>query len=160
MTPAAELAVAREAIAVIAGCFPSLRMIEEPEAPVALSIRLPVQPGLNHEVWLALQNNDELHFSVGHFWLAWFPCSNALRVNEYVAAVTGFLSGEYRVLEHYLGKHCFKAELQAPGTNGWQTVGWRRTVLGLLPLRGAIREICNAPTIPPADLSRQAAPAR
>jgi hypothetical protein len=160
MNPAAELVIAREAIAAIAGRFASLRMIEEPEDPVELSIRLPVQPGLNHEVWLALQNNDELSFSVGHFWLEWFPCSKASCVDEYIAAVTGFLSGEYRVLEHYLGKHCMKAELHAPSPSGWQTIGSWRTALGLLPLRGSLREITNAQPIIPADLSRQAAPVR
>ena len=71
MKPTAELAVARQAIAEIAARFPSLQMIEEPEAPVELSILIPVQPGLNHKVWLALQNNDGLHLSVGHFWLEW-----------------------------------------------------------------------------------------
>jgi hypothetical protein len=160
MKPAAELAVAREAIAVIAGRFPSLRMIEEPEAPVELRIRLPVQPGLNHQVWLALQNNDELHFSVGHFWLEWFPCSKPSRVCDYIAAVTGFLSGEYRVLEHYLCKRCIKAELQAPSNSGWQTIGTWRTLLGLLPLRVSLREVINAQPIIPPDLSRQAAPVR
>lgn len=160
MKPAAEMTVAREAIAAIAGRFPSLRMIEEREAPVELGIRLPVQPGLNHEVWLALQNNDELHFSVGHFWLEWFPCSKASRVNDYIAAVTGFLSGEYRVLEHYLGKRCMKAELQAPSSDGWKTIGTWRTLLGLLPLRGSLREITNAQPIIPPDLLRQAAPGR
>jgi hypothetical protein len=149
MKPSSELAVAREAISAIANRFPSLRMIEEPEAPNELSIRLPVQPGLNHEVWLAFQNNDELHFSVGHFWLEWFPCSKPSRVSEYIAAVTGFLSGDYRILEHYLGKRCIRAELQAPTSRGWQTIGTWRTFLGLLPMRGSLCEITNAqPTVP------------
>ena len=95
-------------------------MVEEPNAPVELSIRLLVQPGLRHEVWLALQNKDELHFSVGHFWLEWFPCTQPSRASEYVAAVIGFLSGHYRVLEHYRGKRCEKAELQAPRNAGWK----------------------------------------
>lgn len=55
MNTAPELIIARKAIAKIAIRFPSLTMIEEPTVPVELSIRLPVQPGLNYEVWLALQ---------------------------------------------------------------------------------------------------------
>lgn len=151
MKPTAELTVARQAIAEIAARFPSLQMIEEPEAPVELSILMPVQPGLNHKVWLALQSNDELHFSVGHFWLEWFPCTKPSRVAEYIAAVIGFLSGEYRVLEHYRGERCVKAELQAPSDAGWKTVGTWSNLLSFLPLRRSLREVSNAqPTIPPA----------
>lgn len=160
MKPTAELAIARKAIAEIASRFPSLQMIEEPEAPVELSIHIPVQPGLNHKVWLALQNNDELHFSVSHFWLEWFPCTKSSRVAEYVAAVIGFLSGECRVLEHYRGKRCVKAELQAPSNDGWKTIGTWSNLLSFLPLRRSLREVSNAQPVVPPDLSRQAAPVR
>lgn len=144
MNPTAELAIARKAIGDIAARFPSLRMIEEPDAPVELSIRLPVQPGLNHEVWLALQNNDELHFSVGHFWLEWFPCTKPSRVDEFISSVIGFLSGQFRVLEHYRGKRCVKAELQAPSNGGWQTIGTWSNLLSFLPLRCSLRVMDNA----------------
>lgn len=154
MKSAVGLGVASAAISAIACRFPSLQMIEEPEAPVEMSIRLPVQLGLNHEVRLAFQNNDELHFSVGHFWLEWGPCSQPSCANDYIAAVTGFLSGEYRVVEHYLGKHCVKAELQSPSTSGWKTIGTWSTVLDLLPLRRSLREITNAHPDKPVALSR------
>lgn len=144
MKPAAELTIAREAIAEIAARFPSLQMIEEPDAPVELSIRIPVQDGLSHDTWLALQNNDELHFLVGNFWLEWFPCSKPSRAREFIAAVSGFLSGEYRVLEHYHGNRCVKAQLQAPNGAGWQTVGTWSTLFSLLPLRKTFREVTNA----------------
>lgn len=143
MNTAPELIIARKAIAKIATRFPSLTMIEEPNVPVELSIRLPVQPGLNYEVWLALQNNDELHFSVGNFWLEWFPCTESSRVKEYISAVTGFLSSQYRVLEHYRGKHCVKAELQAPSGGDWKTVGTWSNLLSFLPLRSSLREVSN-----------------
>ncbi|MBK8161580.1 MAG: hypothetical protein IPK65_00045 [Gammaproteobacteria bacterium] len=143
MNPTAEMAIARKAIAEIAARFPSLRMIEEPEAPVELSFRLPVQPELNHEVWLALQNNDELHFSVSHFWLEWFPCTKPSRVDEYIAAVVGFLSGQFRVLEHYRGKRYVKAELQAPSNGCWKTIGTWSNLLSFLPLRGSLRVVSN-----------------
>jgi predicted N-acyltransferase len=53
----------------IASRFPNLRMAEDQGKPVEISITLPVQPGLKQKVWLCLQNKDELHFQVGHFWL-------------------------------------------------------------------------------------------
>ncbi|CAD85466.1 MAG TPA: hypothetical protein DDW43_06830 [Nitrosomonas sp.] len=160
MNTAPELIIARKAIAKIAIRFPSLTMIEEPTVPVELSIRLPVQPGLNYEVWLALQNNDELHFSVGNFWLEWFPCTESSRVKEYISAVTGFLSSQYRVLEHYRGKHCVKAELQAPSGGDWKTVGTWSNLLSFLPLRSSLREVSNTQPIIPPDLPQQAAPDR
>jgi len=160
LKPSPEFDVARKAIAEIAARFPSLHMIEEPEAPVELSVRIPAQAGLAHDVWLGLQNNDELHFSVGNFWLAWVPCSKPSRVSDYVTAVSGFLSGEFRVLEHYHGNRCVKAQLQAPSNAGWRTVGTWSTIFALLPWRESLREVRNAQPIIPPDLSRQAAPGR
>jgi hypothetical protein len=138
------LQIAHQAIADIAARFPTLRMVENPEDPVELSITLPIQPGLKQKVWLCLQNIDELHFSVGNFWLEWFPCTNPDRVREYVEAVCGYLSGEYRVLEHYRGKRCVKAELQAPAAADWKTIGtWSRLSLPI-PWEKSFNEVRNA----------------
>lgn len=115
--------IARRAFSEIAAQFPHLKMVEHPEDPVEISITMPIQPGLNHQVWLALQNYDELHFSVGNFWLSWFPCTVPDVVHDYVDAVTGFLSGRYRILEQYRGQRCFKAELQVPEQDDWRTIG-------------------------------------
>lgn len=62
-------AIARVAFADVSARFPHLKTIENLDDPVEISLRLPQQPGLKYPVWLALQNEDELHFSVGHFWL-------------------------------------------------------------------------------------------
>ena len=136
--------IARRAFGEIAKRFPALQMIEEPDAPVEISIHLPVQPGLKYTVWLALQNDDELHFSVEHFWLEWFPCTDPLRVERYVRAVTGFISGDFRILEFSCFGHCFKAKLQAPNGDGWETIGtWGN--LGLrIPFLITRREVRNA----------------
>jgi predicted N-acyltransferase len=67
VTPDTE-AIARDVFAQIATRFPALRMIENHDDPVEISITIPVQPGLSHKVWLCLQNHDELHFAAGHFW--------------------------------------------------------------------------------------------
>ena len=56
--------IARGVFAKIAERFPSLKMIENHEDPVEISITMPVQAGLSHELWLCLQNYDELGFSV------------------------------------------------------------------------------------------------
>src|SRR5258708_39119242 len=95
-------AIARYVFAEIAKRFPSLQMIENHEDPVEISITMPVQPGLSHNIWLCLQNYDELGFKVGrHFYIEFFPCTKPDRVEKYLDAVTGFLSGKYRILEHH-----------------------------------------------------------
>ena len=91
-------AIARSVFAEIAKRFPSLNMVENHDDPVEVSITMPVQPGLAHKVWLCLQNGDELSFSTNHFYVEWFPCTKSDRVENYLDAVTGFLSGKYRVL--------------------------------------------------------------
>jgi len=119
-------------------------MVEQPDVPVELSICLPEQAGLKYEVLLNLQNRDELHFSVEHFWLEWFPCTNPDRVAAYVAAVSGFLSGRSRVFERYRGKKCVSAELQVPEGDTWRAIG--RTSHFSLPFPRTVtyREVRNA----------------
>jgi hypothetical protein len=74
-----------------------------------ISITLPVQPGLSYEVCLCLQNGDELGFSVDrHFHIEFFPCTKPDRAKKYLDAGTGFLSGQYRILEHFRGTTCYR----------------------------------------------------
>jgi hypothetical protein len=117
------LEIAKVAIARIREAFPALEVVTDASAPVELSVNLPVQAGLKHGINLNLQNVDELHFSVGAFWLEWFPCTDSAKVDAFVNAVVGFISGRLRVLEHYRGAQCIKAELQEPIQDGWHTIG-------------------------------------
>ncbi|MGA7560979.1 MAG: hypothetical protein WCF61_11965 [Terriglobales bacterium] len=136
-------AIARSAFAEIAGRFPALKFVENVDKHVEISITIPIQPGLSCDVGLGLQNHDELHLYIGHFWLEWFPCTKRDRVDRYLDAVTGFLSGEYRVLEHYRRGRCYKAQLQKPEGGGWRTIGtWFK---GWIPwsLKKTTREIRN-----------------
>ncbi len=65
----------------------------------------------------------KLHFSVGNFWLEWFPCTKKTIAKRFIDSITGYLSGEYRVYEHYRGDACVKAELQKPMNGAWETIG-------------------------------------
>jgi hypothetical protein len=103
--------------------FPALEMNRNDAEPTGLTVDIPAQPGLGYAVGLSLQNGDELHFSVEHFRLAWFPCTDPSVVEEYVDAVSGFLAGKYRVMEQFRGRSCTRAELQAPNGGGWRTIG-------------------------------------
>lgn len=136
-------AIARGAFAEIAKRFPSLKMVENHDDPVEISITMPVQPGLFHEVWLCLQNHDELGFSAGHFYYEWFPCTMQNRAEKYLDAVTGFLSGEYRILEYYRGKTCHKAKLQKPEGDRWRTLATWATIWISLSFKTAVKELRN-----------------
>ena len=114
--------IARQALAEIFGRFSHLTYEESETDPVEISINVPAQPGLRHELWLALQNNDELTFSVGRFQVEWFPCTDPERAEEFIESVCNFIAGKYRVLEHYRGQRCIKAQLQRPVDGGWKTV--------------------------------------
>jgi hypothetical protein len=135
--------IARSVFAEIAERFPALGMVENSGEPVEIRITIPVQPGLLHEVWLCLQNQDELHFKAGHLWVEWFPCTERKKVEAYLDAVTGFLSGQYRVLEYYRGSICYKAKLQRPEDTGWRKVAMWATIWIPLFRRKILKEIRN-----------------
>ena len=135
--------IAQKAFSEIFSRFSSLKVTENKDEPVEISYTMNVQSGLKYKVWLSLQNNDELHFSVENFWLEWFPCTKREEVDVYIDAVSGFLSGKYRILEHYRGKKCVKAELQKPGGDSWKTIGTWGVLWLSFPWKKTHREIRN-----------------
>ena len=135
--------IARGVFAEIAKRFPSLTMVENHDDPVEISITMPVQPGLSHKVWLCLQNHDELGFSAGRFYCEWFPCTKSAKVEKYLDAVTGFLSGRYRILEHYRGTRCYWAQLQRPEGETWRTIANWATIWIPLFFRKTVKELRN-----------------
>ena len=136
--------IARAAFAEIGARFPHIQVLEEANAPVEISLSIPVQDGLRYSVWLGFQNNDELHFSVENFWCEWFPCTDRDKTRNFVDAVCGFLSGSYRSLEHYRDGKCFKAQLQRPTDTNWETIAtWSRLRLPSFR-RVTYREVINA----------------
>ena len=89
---------------------------------VQLAMDIPAQPGLTFKVSLNLQNRDELHLNASALWVDWSPCTNPKKVEEYFAAVSGLLSGDFRIREHWRGKHAVKAQLQRPSNDEWRTI--------------------------------------
>ncbi|MGE0269384.1 MAG: hypothetical protein AB7S78_13120 [Candidatus Omnitrophota bacterium] len=90
--------------------------------PADLCMDILRQDGLQFDVKLKLQNEDELSLSAGYFGNEWSPCTDEYRVKEYIRAVSGLLSGEFRIVESYQGDKPVKAELQAYGDTGWNTL--------------------------------------
>jgi len=111
----------------IRDAFPDLTMHFDVEpAQVDIYVAIPEQQGLAFPVDLNLQG-DELHLSAGEFWQEWFPCTQPEVVEQYVAAVSGLLSGEDRIVEHLRGTKVLKAELQRPNAAEWETIArWSR----------------------------------
>ena len=118
-----NIKTAREVFERVKAANPHLKMeIEENPAHVELAMHIKTQAGLDFDVFLNLQNNDELHLQFGPFWGEWFPCSEPTRVSEYEAAVNGVLSGNFRTKVINRRGKPVKALLQAPSENEWSTV--------------------------------------
>ena len=116
---------------------------------VELAMDIPTQPGLLFHIDLNFQNLDELHLSASALWVEWFPCTIPGESDEYFKAVSGLLSGEYRILEHWRGKRAIKAELQCPMAYGWKSIK-TSTHLPFLPWpRKVFKVVQNLPGVKP-----------
>jgi hypothetical protein len=97
--------------------------IEKRDDPVEVSMKLPKQAGLSHDVWLCLQNGDELWFVVGDFFTcSMFPFPEMKdRFENYLRCT---LIGEYRIVlkrrRETSPPVC--SELQRPCPGGWETI--------------------------------------
>ena len=96
--------------------------IDDNHPQLELVMDIPSQRGLSLDIHLNLQNEDELHLSVGSFWNSWFPCTKTEIVELYIDAITGLISGRFRILEHLRGKRAVRAELQVFESGHWETV--------------------------------------
>jgi hypothetical protein len=102
--------------------FPNLSMRFEPDPKnVDVSIDIASQPGLPFDINLNLQG-DELHLVAGSIWNEWFPGTDPKVIEDYREAFYGLLSGQYRIVEQYLGTHLVKAKLQKPQHGKWNTI--------------------------------------
>jgi hypothetical protein len=79
---------------------------------------IPAQPGLSFKIDRNLQNVDECHLSASALWVEWFPCTNLKKVAQYFEAVSGLLSGRFRLLEHWRGRRAVKVRV-AVFPQGW-----------------------------------------
>src|ERR1700674_656425 len=98
----------------IRAAFPALSMnLDVHPLHLDLAMDIPAQPGLSFDIGLNLQNRDELHIEASRLWVEWFPCTNPKKVAEYFEAVSGLVSGRFRILQHVRGRRVVKAELQS-----------------------------------------------
>ena len=131
------------------GRFPALSMnLDLRPAHVDVAMDIPAQPGLSFEVHLNLQNRDELHLVASAFWCEWFPCSNPRKVERYIEAVSGLLSGEFRILEHWRGRRPVKAQLQRPNGRDWTNVATWGDVSAIVPWPRKALKVVQNKTLP------------
>jgi hypothetical protein len=129
-----EFEIASATFEKIRAAFPTLTMnLDSHPAHVELAMGIPVQPGLPFKVWLDFQNGDELTLSASHFWYEWFPCTNQKKVDEYLEAVLGLISGRFRILEHWRGGRVVKSQLQSSRDNEWKSIATSTNISGLIP---------------------------
>ena len=123
VTQTKQFEIALSTFEKIRAAFPALAMnLDSHPLHVDLAMDIPAQPGLSFKISLNLQNLDELDLSASALWVEWFPCTNPTKVDEYFAAVSGLLSGRFRILEHWRGRRVVKAELQFPTERVWKTM--------------------------------------
>jgi hypothetical protein len=100
-----------------------LKIEKRNDDPVELSMDLPKQVGLNYDLWLCLQNSDELWFCVGDlFTCSMFPYSEVK--DKFSDNLRATLSGDYRILIFRREQRSKPAisVLQKESDNGWETV--------------------------------------
>ena len=118
-----EREVFLEVVETIKRRFPYLQASLQEEHPhVETLLTIPAQEELPFEVRINLQNCDELHLNAGKIWCEWFPCRKKEITDQFVEAVCGLLSGEFRIVEYSRKGETFKAELQRPEGEAWTIV--------------------------------------
>jgi hypothetical protein len=89
---------------------------------VELSMDIPKQNGLDFEINLNLQNDDELHISTDYIWCQLFSAESDELVDMFYESVLGIIKGEYRILQFVKNDKVYKSFLQKPNGEEWETI--------------------------------------
>ena len=129
-----ELDIALSTFEKIRSNFPALSMhLDLHHAHVDAAMDIPAQSGLYFDVHLDFQNGDELTLSASKCWYEWFPCTNPEKVDRYIEAVSGLLSGEFRLVEHWRGRRVVMTQLQRPNGRDWKGVATSFNSSAIIP---------------------------
>jgi hypothetical protein len=148
-TATPELDRFHQVVAIVRREFPGLRVnVDADNSNVDAAAAIPAQAGLDFQVGINLQNDDELHLEVGRFSLQSFPCHRQDVFDRFVGALTGVLSGHLRILESHVLGMVVCSRLQSPTGDGkWQTIGWKAGPTALLPWPRRHRILQNRPGV-------------
>jgi hypothetical protein len=115
--------IAEESFKKIQENFPSLKMtIDYNNKNVDLSMDIPKQEGLDFDINLNLQNDDELHISTSYIWCQFFSADSPELVEIFTNAVCGLIKGDYRILQYIKNGKVYKSLLQQPVNDDWITI--------------------------------------
>jgi len=103
--------------------FPELNMTMDYEHQyVDLSMDIPKQNGLDFDINLNLQNDDELHISTDYISCQLFSAESQELVDFFYESVLGIIKGEYRILQFVKKDKVYKSFLQKPNEEKWETI--------------------------------------
>ncbi len=115
--------IAADSFKEIQGLFPDLIMnINYNDKNVVLSMNIPKQDGLDFDIYLNLQNEDELHISTSYIWCRLFPADSPELAETFISAVKGLITGNYRILQFIRKGKVYKSFLQQQRNNDWITI--------------------------------------
>lgn len=108
-----------------------LKIVPDKRAPVDLAMKFPAQPRLVANVWVALQNQDELSLQIDGVAFSFYPFETA-KVH-FDRTLRNVLSGDYRLVTWHRTQSGppFRGELQKPGIEEWITVATWSNGMGL-----------------------------
>jgi len=134
MEQKAEMARFREVVSILRSRFPQLKLVVEENDPnVTGNCDILKQPELDFDLNINLQNLDELHLCVSKFWVEWFPCGRQEVFDSFVSAVVGILSGEYRIVNYFVGRLHTSSDLQRFQDGRWEKVTGCANPAALIP---------------------------
>jgi hypothetical protein len=123
MDQSENITTAENSFKKIKDLFPNLAMtIDSNDKRVMISMIIPKQPGLDFEIYLNLQNKDELHICTDDIWCQFFPINSQDVLDSFNDAVQGLIEGRYRILQLCKRNKVFKSALQKPSSNSWITI--------------------------------------
>lgn len=103
--------------------FPNLLMtLDYDNNDVDLAMDIPKQNGLDFEINLNLQNEDELHISTDYIWCQFFSADSEELVEKFYESAIGLINGEYRILQFVKDDKVYKTFLQKPKEDDWETI--------------------------------------
>ena len=107
----------------IQGHFPELTMtMNYEDENVHLTMNIPKQNGIDFEININLQNEDELHLSTDYIWCQFFSADSEELVRKFYDSVVGLIDGEYRILQFVKNDKVYKVFLQKPNGDNWITI--------------------------------------
>tara|TARA_R110001592_G_scaffold239559_3_gene499504 strand:+ start:593 stop:1063 length:471 start_codon:yes stop_codon:yes gene_type:complete len=115
--------IAEKTFKKIQSYFPEMIMnMDYKHKHVELSMDIPKQNGLDFEINLNLQNDDELHISTDYIWCQLFSAESDELVDMFYESVLGIIKGEYRILQFVKNDKVYKSFLQKPNGEEWETI--------------------------------------